>query len=364
MRGWRALLTIAAALAAGACSPAKPSAPAGVYRLVYASPYSPTHPFSQSDIAWMKWVEEKSDGRIDIIPAWNASRLSSEQSMVELRHGVADIGLITPIYARGGAHLLKTQSGFYGGVVSMDGQVRIYKCLAAEFPEIAEELKGLHVLAVQGGPLPGIVTRDRKVASLNDVKGMRLRAPAELLPLLRRFGADPVEMPMSEVYSALAKGVIDGVVASPDTFKSLHLAEVAKNYAGLVVSRGAYPARAISDRAWDRLPADLQALLIQSGPVWEAALEHNVMGSVTSGEDFGRKSGVQFLPFNAADQQAWNAAYNEEALKAARGLRRYDIDGEPVFRRVQALASDLNQGRQPAGAPRGAAAVAPANPRS
>ena len=38
---------------------------------------------------------------------------------------------------------------------------------------------------------------------------------------------DPVNMPMGDVYSALAKGVLDGVIAPADTFKSLHFADVA-----------------------------------------------------------------------------------------------------------------------------------------
>ena len=38
--------------------------------------------------------------------------------MIELRHGVADIGLITPIYVKGGAHLIRIQSGFYSGADS------------------------------------------------------------------------------------------------------------------------------------------------------------------------------------------------------------------------------------------------------
>ena len=40
-------------------------------------------------------------------------------------------------------------------------------------------------------------------------------------------------MPMGEVYSALAKGVIDGVIAPADTFKSLHFAEVAHYFTAL-----------------------------------------------------------------------------------------------------------------------------------
>jgi TRAP-type C4-dicarboxylate transport system substrate-binding protein len=352
MRALRAVLAVAV-LALGGCKVDHGERP-GVVRLVYASPYNPGHPFSQADIAWMKWVEETSGGRIDIEPAWNASLISSEQSMVELRHGVADIGLITPIYTRGGVHLLRAQSGFYGGVKTVEDQVAVYKCLAAEFPAIHDELKGLHILAVQGGPLPGIVTRSKQVQSLADLKGMRIRAPVELLPLLRRLGVDPVDMPMAEVYSSLAKGVIDGVIASPDTFRSLHFAEVARYYGELVVPRGAYPARAISEQSWKRLPPDLQRLLDQSGPVWEAALADKVMRSVDVGADFGRKSGIQFLPFAPADQAAWYAAYNEEALVSARNLKRYGIDGEPVFRRAQALADELAAGRKPACAAQGA----------
>ena len=173
--------------------------------------------------------------------------------MVELRHGVVDIGLITPIYVKGGAHLIRIQSGFYSGITEIEQQVALYHCLEAGDPQFARELEGLKVLAVQGGSLPGIVTRDRPVHSLADLKGMRLRVPTELLGLMRDLGADPVNMPMGEVYSALAKGVIDGLVAPTDTFKSLHLAEVAHYYAQLRVPRGAYPARAMGMRRWQSL---------------------------------------------------------------------------------------------------------------
>ena len=80
---------------------------------------------------------------------------------------------------------------------------------------------------------------------------MRIRVPTELLGVLRELGADPVNMPMGEVYSALAKGVIDGVVAPTDTFSSLHLAEVAHYFTQLRIPRGAYPARAMGMRRWN-----------------------------------------------------------------------------------------------------------------
>lgn len=221
----RALLTILIICMAGCTDPTP-----GVTVLTYASPFSPGHPFSRADIVWMKWVEQQAGGSIKIQPYWSGSLLSSEHSMHELRHGVADIGLITPIYARGGAHLIRAQAGFYGGLTTFEQQTALWRCMAAADPQFQRELHELKVLAVQGGNLPGIVTRDRPIRTLDDLSGLRLRAPSELLAVLKDLGADPIDMPMGEVYSALAKGVLDGVVAPPDTLKSLHFAEVASYF--------------------------------------------------------------------------------------------------------------------------------------
>jgi TRAP-type C4-dicarboxylate transport system substrate-binding protein len=305
--------------------------------LTYASPYSPNHPFSRADQTWMKFVEAKSGGRIHIRPYWSGALLSSDQTLIEIRHGVADIGLITPIYARGGAHLTRTQAGFYGGVHSIPEQIAVYKCLERQFPQIGREMEGLHVLAVQGGNFPGVVTRDRPVANLADFKGLRLRVPSELTTVLRKLGADPVDMPMGEVYSAMAKGVVDGVVAPTDTLKSLHFGEIAKYYSTLHVSRGAYPARAMSAKTWASLTPDLQAVLTQAQPVWEEAMASELTKAAASGADYGKKSGIRFVAFDAGDQQRFDALYNATSLEDAGHLKALGIDGEPVFRQAQAL---------------------------
>ena len=246
--------------------------PSGVTELTYATPYPPSHPFSRADQRWMDYVERESGGSLDIIPMWSGALLSSDMSLEELRHGVADIGLITPIYTRGGTHLIRIQSGFYSGAETIDSQVALYRCLEASVPQLSRELHGLHVLAVQGGLLPGIVTSDKPVRNLADLRGLRIRAPSELLAVLRELGADPVNMPMGEVYSAMAKGVIDGVIAPIDTFQTLHFDEVGNHYATLSVPRGAYPSRAIGEAAWRRLTPAQRHLLDRSRSVWAIAL--------------------------------------------------------------------------------------------
>ncbi len=336
----RKLCTLLLALAfSGLLAACAKPAPRAEHVLSYASPYPPTHPFSRADIEWMEYIERASGGRIHIKPYWSGGLISSDMSMVEVRHGLADIGLITPIYARGGAHMLRAQSGFYGGVASIPDQVAIYDCLAARFPSFGDELQGLHVLAVQGGNFPGVLTRSKPVRTLADLKGLRLRAQSDAIDILRDLGADPVNMPMGEVYSALAKGVIDGVVAPADTIKSLHFAEVAHHFTSVRFSRGAYPARALSDRAYRRLPPDLQRLILASKPVWEAALNREILAAEHAGVEYAAGHGVEMIAIAPAEQQRFDALYNTFALSQAQALAKFRLDGVPVYHEAQRLVA-------------------------
>ncbi len=307
-----------------------------IVRLTYASPYSSHHPFSRADQDWMDFVEAEGEGRLEIHAIWSGALLSSDQSMTELRHGVADIGLITPIYAKGGAHLLRTQTGFYSGIKTVENQLALYYCMANNIKQFAVELEGLKVLAVQGGNLPGILTRDRAVQSLEDLRGLRVRAPTELLPVLQELGADPVSMPMGEVYSALAKGVLDGVVAPTDTFKSLHFTEVTKHFFTLEIPRGAYPARAMGMRRWNSLPRDVQDILNRGVPVWEAALASQTREAQQSGLEYGMEQGMQFATISPQGQQRFDEIYLRDAHENATNLEVFGIDGEAAFRLARA----------------------------
>lgn len=325
---------LAVALLSAGCAPMTDET--AVTELVYATPYGPSHPFSLADRRWIEFVEAESDGSLRIRPSWSGALLSSEHSMIELRHGVADIGLITPIYVKGGAHLIRAQSGFYSGVGSIEDQVALYHCLADGNAQFAQELEGLEILAVQGGSLPGIVTRDRPVTSLDDLEGMRIRVPGELLSVMRDLGADPVNMPMGDVYSALAKGIIDGVVAPTDTFQALHLAEVADYYTRLAIPRGAYPARAIGSERWRELSPPQREVLEASIAVWESALAEENRRALEAGWQFALEQGVTELAVSAGDRARFDALYALEAERTAAGLSRYGIDGESVLAAARA----------------------------
>jgi len=171
---------------------------------------------------------------------------------------------------------------------------------------------------------------------LADLEGLRIRAPTELLAVLRELGADPVNMPMGEVYSAMAKGVIDGVIAPIDTFQTLHFDEVGNYYSTLSVPRGAYPSRAIGDAAWRRLTPEQQELLDRSRSVWEEALRDEIEKGEKTGEDAAARANIQISPVSPAEQSRFESLYLADAQANARALATLGIDGLDAFRKARA----------------------------
>ncbi|RYY44284.1 MAG: ABC transporter substrate-binding protein [Sphingomonadales bacterium] len=307
-----------------------------VTALLYASPYGATHPFSRADIVWMKWIEEQTGGRIKIHPHWGGHLLSSNENMLEIRHGVADIGMITPMYARS-AHVQRIQPSFYSGVGDIAQQVGVYRCLADEFPAMNGEVKGVRILAVQGGNFPGILTRNKPIRTLADLKGLRLRAQADTADVLRALGVDPINMSMAEVYPAMAKGVIDGVVAPADALRAVHLADVGKYFSTLKIPRGAYPGRAMSMIAWNRLsPAD-QAIFTRGEKIWEDAMVSQLEAALIAGHDYARQAGIEEIAIAPGEQERFDALYRDNAFRISRHLEAFGVDGNAIATRAARL---------------------------
>ncbi|HZV19900.1 MAG TPA: TRAP transporter substrate-binding protein DctP [Sphingobium sp.] len=326
------LIAMAALFALAACERPDPN----VTELTYASPYGATHPFSRADIVWMKWVEGQSGGRILIRPQWGGHLLSSNENMLEIRHGVADIGMITPMYARS-AHVQRIQPSFYSGVGDIPQQVAVYRCLAEEFPVMNGEVKGVRILAVQGGNFPGILTRSKPIRTLADLKGLRLRAQADTADVLRALGVDPINMSMADVYPAMAKGVIDGVVAPADALRAVHLADVGKYFSTLKIPRGAYPGRAISLIAWNKLsPAD-QAIFTRSEKVWEDAMVSELEAALIAGHSYAREAGIEEIPIAPGEQERFDALYRANAFRISRRLEAFGVDGNEIATRAAQL---------------------------
>jgi TRAP-type C4-dicarboxylate transport system substrate-binding protein len=131
----------------------------------------------------------------------------------------------------------------------------------------------------------------------------------------------------------------------------MHFNEVARHFALVRIARGAYPARAMSLKMWNRLPPEAQAVLEKSIPVWEEAMRTEISGAAATGEAYGRKGGVAFTDFDPAAQAKMDALYTAEASKEAeRYDRRFATDeATRVLARAQEIIAARKAGGQACG---------------
>jgi TRAP-type transport system periplasmic protein len=96
---------------------------------------------------------------------------------------------------------------------------------------LAEEYSGLEVLALHAHNGGLIHTRERPVATMEDLQGLRIRTPSPAISEMLSFlGATPQGLPPGEVYENLQRGVIDGTVFPWDPVNSFGLAEVLNHH--------------------------------------------------------------------------------------------------------------------------------------
>jgi len=325
----RALLTMIAVLSLAGCGDG--SAPGQPITLRYASPYSPGHPFSRADKVWMRHVEERSNGKLRVQPFWGGSLLDEADGVRELAAGVADLGFVAPIYARAGMHFIRGQTPFYDGANDIHVQHAVFLKLWDHFPQMRAEMAEVIPMVATGGSVQDIMTTKRPIRTLEDLKGLRLRAPMEVTEFLEKLGVDAEFMPMGEVYTALSKGTIDGVVAPQDTLKAMRFAEVVKYCTRFSLGRGAYYSRAMNRDSWGRLPPELQAILEESRQVWTEASMNELIIAAKAGTEFGRERGVEFIELSKEDLQRVREVYADMAQARADDMKRFGLPGDEAY---------------------------------
>ena len=128
---------------------------------------------------------------------------------------------------------------------------------------LAEEYKGLKVLALHAHNGGLLHTNEKKVETMEDMDGLRIRTPSPAVSeMLSYLGADPQGLPPGEVYESLQRGVIDGTVFPWDPVKSFGLNEVLNYHLDL----GAYTVSffyVMNQRSYDALSDEAKACVDQ-----------------------------------------------------------------------------------------------------
>jgi TRAP-type C4-dicarboxylate transport system substrate-binding protein len=190
---------------------------------------------------WAKKVEEESKGRIkvELFPTMQLGG-SPPQLYDQAKDGVVDIVWTLPGYTPG--RFPRTEAfelPFIAGNAEQTSQA------AWDFYEkhLKDEFKEVKVIAVHTHG-PGLIhAKGNGVRKLEDMKGMKLRAPTRIInELMKTLGATPVGMPVPQMPEALSRGVIDGTVVPWEVTTPLKVAELVNTHTTFAGNRSLYVA--------------------------------------------------------------------------------------------------------------------------
>jgi TRAP-type C4-dicarboxylate transport system substrate-binding protein len=96
--------------------------------------------------------------------------------------------------------------------------------------------------------------------SLADLKGMELRVSGTGADVIKRLGAIPIAMPMSDTPEAIQKGIVKGIVSSLETLQDFNYAAYCPyaTEANLFVVSFAV---VMNKAKWESLPADVKKVI-------------------------------------------------------------------------------------------------------
>ncbi len=193
--------------------------------------------------------------------------------------------------------------------------------------------RGLESISVFMHSPQNLVSR-KPIRTLADFNGQKIRVlstPIQMEPM-RKLGASPIPMPLSEVMPALQNGAIDGFIAGSTVFSALKFYDAAKFQTQLPN----WPVIAVAacNKAWlNRLPADLKAIVLEEATKTEASTNEFGAADIGRARDVWTSNGGQILQLSPED----SAAFSRTVSQSAAEILKKSVPAKDAFDAYAAL---------------------------
>jgi TRAP-type C4-dicarboxylate transport system substrate-binding protein len=320
------LMTLAAAgLIAAAPALAQPR------ELSLATNFPPTHTMQQRVFEPLAQRIAAATGgavRIRIYPAGELGA-GAERTFQRVVDGVADMGFSLPGYTGNlfpRTMLIELPGAVPGDATNVD---RIWNAMEL----LAPDYRRVELLGLWTNMPPVILSARRPVRTAEDLRGMTIRAPSpQQAAVLRAWGANPVTMPATEIYTAMQTGVIDAAMIGPDGLRTFRLNEVTR-FLTRDVPGGVATLFLVGNRdAFRAIPAEHRALVMAEfgRPLSRRGLQA-YLDADAEAFALAERSNIEIIRLPEPDQARLREAAEPVISQSIATLRGQGIDGAAIL---------------------------------
>ena len=275
-------------------------------------------------------VTERSEGRLTIEPLALGAVVSSTESLDAVSAGILQAQHSGPAYFTGKDAAFALLSDPQGGFETPE-QMRLWLENGGGL-ELARELYGRYNVFFVGGVWYGAesLVSKKPIRKLTDFKGVKIRAPQGIgQDIFQILGAAPVNLPGSEVYTALERGVVDasdwGTLSMNQDLGYHKLAPypIYPGYHSMPLADFA-----VNMNSWNALPDDLKALVVEEVGIFATEMiERNRAADeaiVAQAEDLGFEAIDLPADERRKFRQIAQGVWKEYAARSPMAQRIYD----------------------------------------
>ena len=233
---------------------------------------------------YFKMVEKATKGKYTIDIKWFpvGTLLGGADIYDGIVKGIADSGISSFGYAPGRfpVILALNQAGVAPPENAHAAALTIWEHYKKWDPE---ELKDAKVLFLHGTG-PGWLHTNKPIRKVEEMKGLRIRCTGGGVLGVKAVGADPISMPMGDVYVAAKKGMIDALISPLETLEGWKHHELFEYSTFVPHFYSEFFHITMNWDKWNSLPKDLQDAfdavakdaVEMGGAVWEYNQKHGM----------------------------------------------------------------------------------------
>jgi TRAP-type C4-dicarboxylate transport system substrate-binding protein len=272
-------------------------------KIKVANYFPPTHMCAVLLGNFCNEVNKKLPGKVELTQYVGGTLLTAPKMATGVASGIADMGFSHCAYSRGRfpvMEIVELPLGFPSSYVATHVANEFYDKFKPK------EWKDYKVLFFTTSPVNVVQTLNKPVKTLEDFKGLKLRATGRIADITKALGGVPMPVEIVDLYEALKRGVAEGAYLTMETFKGFKTGELLK-YCTESWKLGSVFAfyLVMNKEKWDTLSPDVQKVLVDVSKkyVEEYAVGFNKID--IEGRDFFLKQGGKMVTISNEESAKW-----------------------------------------------------------
>lgn len=299
-------------------------ASAETFNLKIASGHSPGWLFVQITQNYFipevkKRVKERTQHEIEFTEGFSSSMVKANEVLEAVESGIIDIGAFCICHEgqKLALHnfMMNLPFGPTDPVVSLKATRKVYDSIPEFYDIIEKKYKQKQLALIPFDPY--IIISRVPINGPADAKGLKIGAAGPNLFWAQDVGGRPLSITGPDVYTGFQSGLMDANITFMSIMDSLKLYDVAPYLIKVGFGTMSTPAIHINLRKFNKLPKEVQDILVEVGRDTEAYAGKATQEAMDENEILIKKNGAKIILMDEAARRAWADALKDTPRRIA-----------------------------------------------